>query len=87
MYLPEMIDLLNEHGVLSSALLARKYKMNFEFAHSVLRAIVDDYENVKHRSADQIYIEGREPQFWKPKPKKKKTIPKKPSKWKDITRP
>jgi hypothetical protein len=86
-YTNDHIKLLNEFGVLSSALLARKYKMNFDYARLVLQAIVEGYENVAFRSQDQIYIEGREPKEWQPKPKHIGIRPRKPPRWKDITKP
>lgn len=85
---------LNEFGLLSSAYLARKYKMNGEHARRTLFSIVEDYENVRFRTPDQIYIEGRELKEWEPKVKQKKIREKRvktskmktPSKWKDITK-
>lgn len=87
MYTSEQIDDLNHYGVLSSALLGRRYKLNFEYARLVLASIVQDYENVKLRTQDQIYIEGRELEEWKPKLKRKRIRPIKPPRWKDVTKP
>ena len=87
MYLKEQIQDLNEYGVLSCALLARKYRVNFEYGRKILSSIVDDYENVKFRSHDQIYIEGRELEDWMPAYKRILNKKKKPSRWKDVFKP
>lgn len=81
------VDVLNEHGVISSNFLMRRHKCGVGFARNILKMIVDQYENVKFRSGDQIYIEGREPQQWQLKPKRIRIRPKKPSRWKDVTKP
>jgi hypothetical protein len=86
MYTNEHIKLLNKHGALTSSLLAMKDKCNFDYARLIMQEIVNDYENVKFRTEDQIYIEGREREEWLPKEKKKRKYIKKPSKWKDITK-
>lgn len=95
MYTEEHINLLNQFGILSTSLLARKFKWNHLYAKNILLQIARDYENVYFRNEEQIYIEGREPFFWKSKNdlkkmryQTKKTIrPKKLSKWKDVTKP
>lgn len=95
MYTEEHIKLLNRFGVLSTSLIARKDKCDFRYAKKILLAIVKDYENVHFRSEEQIFIEGREPDFWKPEEKRrrmkrqprKNDKTKKISKWKDITKP
>jgi hypothetical protein len=84
MYNQEHIDLLNKYGVLSSALLARKYKLSIVHACSILEAIVEDHENVVHKNKHQIFIEGRE-YGWASDEKRR--YRKRPSKWKDITKP
>jgi hypothetical protein len=96
MYTTDYIDYLNEFGVLTSAMLARKFKLEPKHARKILHCIVEDYENVKARTPDQIYIEGRELDQWIPKPKKikanilktkkpKKVRLLKRQKWKDVT--
>jgi hypothetical protein len=94
MYTQEHINLLNRFGVLSTALIARKDKCDIRHAKKILLAIVKDYENVHFRNECQIFIEGREPDFWKPKEKKremkrqpkKNEASKKLSRWKDVTK-
>lgn len=72
---------------MSSALLMNKHKCGIEVARHILKIIVDNYENVQFRTKDQIYIEGRELEAWKPKLKRNRTRVIKPSRWKDVTKP
>lgn len=91
MYTQDHIDILNEFGNLTTALLARKWGMSFQLARKVLKSIADDYSNVKIGSIDHIYIEGRDilkpSEFYHPKSERKKARIRKISRWKDITKP
>lgn len=84
----QAIDQLNDVGVISTSYLAHKFKVNQDIAKHILTQIVNEYENVKFRNEDQIFIEGRELEEWKPKIRirKAKYIPK-PTRWKDVTKP
>jgi len=86
MYTNEIIDDLNEHGILSIAYLARKHKFDFEQALLILKEIVEDYENVEFKTGYQIYIEERELDLWKPKVKKRYPSPKKIPKYRRMKR-
>lgn len=85
MYEQEHIDLLNIYGVLTAAMLARKFKIRTDTACDILSAIVCDYENVKIKNRHQIFIEGREWEEWFLK--SSRPYKKKPSKWKDVSKP
>jgi len=88
MYTKDHIELLNKFGVLSTLLLARKYRFGLLYSRKILNAIVQDYENVYFKNKNIIVIEGRELAPWKPK--EKKTSKKKPPmtpRWKDVTKP
>ena len=52
------IDILNEFGVITSALLARKYKVTPRGARKILCKIVEVSENVLFKTPDQIYEEA-----------------------------
>jgi hypothetical protein len=91
MYTDKHIADLDSFGLLSTALLMRRYRITYEEARAILVAIVQDYLNVEFRTPNQIFIIGREPDMWisEAKLSKKahaKKAPKK-SKWKDVTKP
>lgn len=85
--LKEMIVFLNDMGGMSALYLMRKYKWTYEEALIQLKKIVDNYGNVKFIKENVIYIAGREPDWLIVKPKKKRIRPKKPPRWKDVTKP
>jgi hypothetical protein len=61
MYTQAHLDCLNEHGILSTSFLVRKFKIGPKQAEEILRSLVENFENVNFTSLDQIYISGREP--------------------------
>lgn len=83
-YTCEEIDLLNAYGVLTSQVLMRMYGIDMASAQEILKEIANDYENVLFRGENLIYIEGRERDEWKPKPKTSRVRAKKRARWKDI---
>lgn len=86
MYTDEHIALLNEMGVLTTALMARRFKMEILKAREALKQIAEDHDNVIYMPYDKIWIDGRNNSRPPPNRRKPKYI-KKPSKWKDVTKP
>lgn len=87
MYTYEHIKFLNEFGVLSVSFLRKLDKITHNKAINILKDICEDYDNVYASKTNQICIEGREPEFLKPKVKAKKNRNKRKSKWKDVNKP
>lgn len=83
-YTNEIIENLNDYGILSVAYLARKYRMNFQYALFILKEIVEDYENVEFKTKHRIYIIDREDEELKKIVKKVPIINKKKSKYRRI---
>ncbi len=65
----------------------RMHGIDMVAAQKILKEIANDYENVLFRGENLIYIEGREREEWKPKPKVYKPRAKKRARWKDIKKP
>lgn len=90
-YTQDHIDILNEFGALTTALLARKYGISFTSARKILMTIADDHSNLLFCPPDYLCIEGRDirkdTEPYKPKSKRKKAHKKKISPWKNVTRP
>lgn len=87
LFLKEAIGFLNDMGGMSALYLMRKYKLTYEEALIQLKNIVDDYTNVNFMKENLIFIEGREPGWLQEKAKQKRIRPKKPPRWKDVTKP
>lgn len=85
----QVVEFLNEVGLVSTSFLLRKYKVNVDHAREILHFLVEAYENVKFSTPDQVYIEGREILAFQPRLQKKRVRfrPKKPSRWKDVSKP
>lgn len=85
----ECVELLSDYGFLSVAVLMRHYRIQKQLALGILQLIVDDHMNVYWLKGNWVVINGREeelPDHLCP-PKSRVRIRKKPSKWKDVTKP
>jgi len=87
LYNKQHVEFLDEFGVLTSTMLMRKFKVTSLPTQEILKQLCNDFLNVYARTKDQICIEGREPISWIHRIKKKKMKPKKPPRWKDVTKP
>jgi hypothetical protein len=83
------VEFLSLFGVLSTVFVESKFMTTRERARQLLQQIVDEHMNVYWLKDNWIVIDGREddwPDHLKPK-KKRVRIRKKPSKWKDVSKP
>jgi|SRR5208337_48303 len=100
MYGKTHINILNDFGMLSSALLMRKFKYSNAYARKMLNSIAKDYANVYFLNENQICIFGREKLTYKKKKNPKigeikVTLPFQPRvlkfpkrrQWIDVTKP
>ncbi len=60
-YSKELINILNELGMLSPLSIMRRYKITWECAMKILNEIVEDHMNVYFYNEAVIVIDGREP--------------------------
>ena len=86
--LKKTYDALNFYGAVSTPYIVRNFSVTFEEARKILKQLTELNDHIIARNQDQIYVQGRIPAMWKPKPKKPRTskIPKRRI-WKDVTRP